>query len=147
MRTCTRANFGVSACSDPHSNCYTAHPTRHFPGHNHKWLKCELYGKVFPSSDAAFAAMDERGYTQPYYRRMSVNWTESGVDYGRSNEFDRRYRYFKHVLKQARRCQPGYFIVANYEIANLKKMATKVRIFHPVANAWTSPHLRSDIKV
>lgn len=59
--------WSVSACVS--GGVAVAHPSKH---HGRKMQKGELYGRVFPSSDAAFAAMREAGYSADYRRGPRV---------------------------------------------------------------------------
>jgi hypothetical protein len=89
-----------------------------------------LYGKVYPTSDAAHKAMQERGYTDIYYPRSSVPLSESYyiASEQRKCYFDALYRYWKHYG-----CR--YPVLRD----KLAKMAKEIGIFHPVARVFTSP--------
>lgn len=126
MKTCARENFGVSSCSD--GQVCIATPTRHFPGHG-KFAKCDLYGKRFKNSDEAHQAMAERGYSEPYFSRSSVPVPlfAKHASHRLQCQFDALYRFYKWQGRRgANRLQLR---------DKLAKMAKRVGIFHPVANA------------
>ena len=123
-----------------------ATPTKHFPGTG-KWLHCDLYGKTFATSDECHAAMQEHGYTEWSVRRRSIPLeTFKSLDFVQQEcRFDALYRLWKWKGRQ-----PGTMedVLRHFELLDeLKHLAKKVGLRHPVAHAWTSKHLRSDIKV
>ena len=124
-----------------------ATPTRHFPGTG-KYLHCELYGKTYPTSDLAHAAMLAHGYSQVYYPRTSTvsHCFRNSRSCNAAAKFDALYRLWKWKTRQAER-QGALSKWPHAEMSALKRLAKDVTIFHPVANAWTSNHRRSDIKV
>lgn len=136
--TVSREGFGVSCCCG--DGKVVATPTRHFKG-SLKFLKCELHGRQFPTSDEAFAAMVERGYNDLHYPRSSVPIsTFAKLNHvQRQCRFDAEYRLFRHLLRLADR-ETGLTRALLLEKADkmhptLRRTAAKVGIFHPVANA------------
>jgi hypothetical protein len=126
MRTVARANFGVSAVTSRDGTVAT--PTRHFS--NGRYLKCELHGQRYASSDEAFAAMTTRGYCEPFYSRKSVpNATFAKLKSERQAcQFDALYRLYQHMGRRGQN---------RVQLRNrLQRLAKAVSIFHPVANAW-----------
>ena len=125
--TCAAPGFGASATTSEGRTVAT--PTRHFPGTG-KFQKCDLYGKVFPNSDAAFRAMAERGYCEPYFSRTSVpSPLFAKLAHVRQQcRFDALYRLYKH--------QGGCGACRLKLYRKLEIMAARVGIFHAVAKNW-----------
>ena len=69
MRTCTQGNWGVSTTTGTGIKGAILHVYRILA--NGKIAKGELYGKQYPSNDAAFAAALEHGYLKPYYKKIA----------------------------------------------------------------------------
>lgn len=127
QQTCSAPGFSAGATSGGGKT--VAQPTRHWPGHL-KSGKCDLYGKEFPDSDAAFKAMAERGYCEPYYPRGSVliETFDGLASERRRCAFDAAYRFYKWLGRRG----------ANRTKLRdkLTVMAKGVGIFHPVARNW-----------
>lgn len=130
LKFCAGDNHSVSAmCYDGKA---VATPTRHFRG-TYKYLKCELYGKIFRDGDEAFAAMHQKGYGQIFYKRSSVPLPTFAAlaHVQRECRFDALYRLFKHKLKTGRNVEQTEKLRTQ-----IRKLAKEVGIFHPVANHW-----------
>lgn len=137
MQTCARHPFSVSASSC--EGVTTATPTRIVQGRHQR---CDLYGKKFKSSDEAFAAMAERGYTEPYYKRSSVPLEafKRLAHHRQQCKFDALYRLWKWRMKNGLPENPLH--------RTLIETAREVGIFHPVARVFCSPrHTRYDFKL
>lgn len=139
QQTCAREPFSVSVTTGSGIKGAVAHPTRHFSSHLN-FAKCDLYGKTFPDSESASAAMLERGYTERYYSRSSVP-TPAFASLASEKQlcaFDAGYRFFKHHARAVRRKGGG--ILAAHWLAvlehKLSAQAKKVGIFHPVTRNW-----------
>lgn len=92
---------------------------------NGKYLKAELNGKRFPSSDEAFHAMDEHGYGTKYYPRSSVVLPLfAKLKHCRETaKFDALYRYWKHLVKHGNAS-------ANRIQSKVARLAKRVGCFH-----------------
>lgn len=127
IQTCARDGFGVSCITNIDGPGVVAQPTRHFSG-THRFQKCELHGRVFANSDAAFEAMRERGYTVDRHARESVvSPVFAGLAHVREQAaFDALYRYYR--WRERNRLERTRLAVL------LTAQAKSVGIFHPVAH-------------
>ena len=139
IKHCASPTHSMSATSGSGINGYVIHPTRVWDAQAKErlalgkaWLpthKCDLYGQTFATSEAAFAAMHERGYGVEYYPRSSVPLaTFASLKHCRDEaRFDALYRFLKHE----RRVNPAReHPTQRRELAELTKT---VRWGHPVA--------------
>lgn len=125
--------MSVSFCSGSH-NCGStsgpdgifAHPFRMF---GNKILHADMYGKQFSSVDAAHKAMHDHGYGVLYFPRSSVPLPlfARHASERRQARFDALYRLWRWKLRHGLPCEK--------EANQVRILAQKVSIFHPVASA------------
>ena len=133
LQSVAAPGFSVSATSGSGIKGAIAQPTKFFA--MGKSQKCELYGRLYPSSDAAFKAMNARGYTEIFYPRTSVpSPLFASLPHVRNEcKFDALYRYWKWMMRQS---GGGWGYCAMQVEIKLHRLAKSVGIFHPATKRF-----------